>query len=317
VTADLRTELELATPPGFRLDPTVRGHGWYDLPPFAYTAGGALSFLHLAGDEVLEIQVREAPGGVRLAVRSAAAPPGAATTAAAAAVTREVLGLDEDLEPFYRLLDGDPAYAWVRPAGAGRLLRAPTVFEDLVKLICTTNCAWSATRRMVGALVETLGARAASGRRAFPSPARMAAEPESFYRDVVRAGYRAQALRELALKAAREPEALERLRRVDWASAELRRALLALRGVGPYAAEHLLRLLGRHDFLAVDSWCVTQFARQRGRRRPATPRALERAYARFGAYRGLAMWLDLTRDWECHGGAAEWPAPAAQGSANR
>jgi N-glycosylase/DNA lyase len=302
----------VAVPAGFRLDPTVRGHGWYDLPPFRWDGDGGLTFLHVrAGDEVLEVQVREAAGARALALEVASTRPlGEPALDEAVRVTREVLMLDLDLEPFHHLADADPAFLWVRPAGAGRLLRSPTVFEDLVKLICTTNCTWSATHRMVDALVDRLGLPSASGRRAFPTPARMAAEPESFYRDAVRAGYRAAALRELAVRAAREPAALERLRGVDWPSPVLRRALLALRGVGPYAGEHLMRLLGRYDFLAVDSWCAAKFARLRGRRRRPTPRAIERAYARFGRYRGLAMWLDLTHDWPCYGAPRPDPWPA-------
>ena len=76
-------------------------------------------------------------------------------------------------------------------AGAGRLLRSPTVFEDVVKTICTTNCAWSATVRMTSALVDRARRRRRrDGRRAFPSPAAMAEAGEAFYRDVARAGYR-------------------------------------------------------------------------------------------------------------------------------
>ena len=45
------------------------------------------------------------------------------------------------------------------------MIQSPTVFEDVVKTICTTNCAWGATERMVGAIVEHLG-RARPGRRA-------------------------------------------------------------------------------------------------------------------------------------------------------
>jgi len=37
---------------------------------------------------------------------------------------------------------------------------------------------------------ERARTRNRDGRRAFPSPAAMAAVPESFYRDTVRAGYR-------------------------------------------------------------------------------------------------------------------------------
>jgi hypothetical protein len=41
--------------------------------------------------------------------------------------------LDEDLSRFYELVDGDEL-AWCA-SGAGRMLRAPTVFEDVVKTI--------------------------------------------------------------------------------------------------------------------------------------------------------------------------------------
>ena len=43
------------------------------------------------------------------------------------------------------------------PAGIGRLLRSPTVFEDLVKVICTTNVQWGGTKRMVRELVDAFG----------------------------------------------------------------------------------------------------------------------------------------------------------------
>jgi 3-methyladenine DNA glycosylase/8-oxoguanine DNA glycosylase len=39
--------------------------------------------------------------------------------------------LDEDLSPFYELVRGDEL-SWCA-LGAGRMLRAPTVFEDVVK----------------------------------------------------------------------------------------------------------------------------------------------------------------------------------------
>src|SRR5262249_57764140 len=84
------------------------------------------------------------------------------------------------------------------------MLRSPTVFEDVVKTICTTNCTWSATERMVGALVEHLGERAVDAPengpwgRTFPAPAAMATAEEDFYRSVVRCGYRGRYLQTLA-----------------------------------------------------------------------------------------------------------------------
>ena len=60
----------------------------------------------------------------------------------------------------------------------------PTVFEDVVKTICTTNTAWSGTRKMTAALVDHLGSEAPGGRRTFPTPAAMAAADQHFYNDV-------------------------------------------------------------------------------------------------------------------------------------
>jgi len=60
----------------------------------------------------------------------------------------------------------------------------------VVKTICTTNTAWSGTRKMTAALVEQLGVAAPGGARTFPSAVAMAEADEGLYRDIVRAGYR-------------------------------------------------------------------------------------------------------------------------------
>jgi 3-methyladenine DNA glycosylase/8-oxoguanine DNA glycosylase len=49
---------------------------------------------------------------------------------------RRVLNLDEDLSGFYEAAVADPELAWAAQ-GAGRMLRSPTVFEEVVKTICT------------------------------------------------------------------------------------------------------------------------------------------------------------------------------------
>src|SRR5204862_4584701 len=119
------------------------------------------------------------------------------------AAVRRLLNLDEDLSPFYAVAAADADLSWAA-AGAGRMVRSQTVFEDVVKTICTTNCAWSATVRMVGALAEHLGEPAlgapAEGPygRAFPTPQAMSEAGEAFYKEIVRAGYRGAYLQSLA-----------------------------------------------------------------------------------------------------------------------
>ena len=78
------------------------------------------------------------------------------------------------------------------------MLRSPTVFEDLVKMLCTTNCSWALTQKMVTGLVENLGRETDDGRRSFPTAEAMADMPLQFFVDEVRAGYRAPYLKELA-----------------------------------------------------------------------------------------------------------------------
>ena len=210
---------------------------------------------------------------------------------------RAILNLDEDLSGFYALVEEDPDLAWA-VRGAGRMLRTPTVFEAVVKTVCTTNCTWSATIRMVTALVEHLGEPAASGgARAFPTPEAMAAVGDDFYRESVRAGYRGAYLRSLAAGVADGSIELEELGHPsnDVSDDEVAQRLLALPGIGPYGTAHMMMLLGRHSRLILDSWTRPKYARVKGRK--ATDAQIERRFRRYGRYAGLAFWLYLTRDW--------------------
>jgi 3-methyladenine DNA glycosylase/8-oxoguanine DNA glycosylase len=217
-------------------------------------------------------------------------------------VLRRVLSLDEDLSAFYAVAAADPELDWAA-RGAGRMLRSPTVFEDVVKTICTTNCSWALTEKMAAALVEHLGRRApeapADGPygRAFPSAAAMADADEAFYREVARAGYRGPYLRALATSVAEGAVDLESLLDDrELPDEEVAARLLGLPGVGPYAAAHVMMLLGRYSRLILDSWTRPTFARLAGRKQAADS-TIERRFRRYGRYAGLAFWLYLTRGW--------------------
>lgn len=212
---------------------------------------------------------------------------------------RAMLALDDDLSSFYAKLAGDPDLAWAA-RGAGRLFRSATAFEDVVKTILTTNCAWSATKRMARALVEGLGVAAVGNAswRAFPSPDAMAAAPLEFYRDVVRAGYRGPYLRALATMVVKKEIDLEALRSSNRRSlddAALEKQLRALPGVGPYAAAHIMMLFGRRHRLVLDSSTRPRYARLAGRK--AKDATIIRRFARYRDEAGLAFWLYVSREW--------------------
>jgi 3-methyladenine DNA glycosylase/8-oxoguanine DNA glycosylase len=279
---------------------TIVSHGVADLPPnrIDEDARTLETTVSLPRGQPQTVLVREAPGGkAALSCRSGA------KSAAAITAVQHILRLDEDLSGFYAVAREDPDLSWVA-TGAGRLIRSQTVFEDIVKTICTTNTAWGGTVRMVSAIVEHLGERApgapAEGPmgRAFPSPAAMAAAPESFYRDVARTGYRGAYLRSFAESVASgdvDVEVLAAASPEELPDEEVAERLLALPGVGPYAAAHVMMLVGRYSRLVLDSWTRPKYASLNGRKAKDT--AIERRFRRYGRYSGLAFWLFLTRDW--------------------
>jgi 3-methyladenine DNA glycosylase/8-oxoguanine DNA glycosylase len=295
-------ELRLSGPRGEPVDlwRTIVSHGVADLPPGKIDEEQRTYRTTLPLDRGRPRTIRISEGGRGRALVEVLGPrlPNAGGERVASAV-RRMLNLEEDLADFYEVAAADPELAWATE-GAGRMLRSPTVFEDVVKTICTTNCAWSATVRMTRALVDDLGAESAGGHgRAFPTPAAMAEAPESFYGDVVRAGYRGAYLRSLAAGVAEGAIELESLRDVspeELDDDEVAARLLELPGVGPYAAAHVMMLLGRHSRLILDSWTRPKFARLNGGR-AASDRTIERRFRRYGRHAGLAFWLYLTRDW--------------------
>jgi 3-methyladenine DNA glycosylase/8-oxoguanine DNA glycosylase len=300
-----KVELPLVAAGGEPVDlwRTLNSHGVADLPPSLIDEDARTLDVTLAAGRgrPRTIRVEQGrPGHAR--ITAAGAPPAPAQREVLVAKVAHMLRLDEDLSGFYALAARDPELAWATN-GAGRMLRSATVFEDVVKTIATTNCTWSATVRMVSALVEHLGERAPSAPaagpygRAFPSPSAMAEADEGFFRDIVRAGYRGPYFRSLAAFVAGGELDLEELAGdADLTDEEVQAKLLALPGVGPYAAAHVMMLLGRYSRLILDSWTRPKFASLNGGK-AVKDTTIERRFRPYGRYAGLAFWLYLTRDW--------------------
>src|SRR5262245_20282282 len=124
---------------------TIYSHGVAELPPMRATPDARMLEVTLTPDGSRPRTIRIHPGRRgRAALDVVGRAPGRAAQEAIVRCVRHVLSLDQDLAPFYARAAEDPALAWAA-AGAGRMIRSPTVFEDVVKTICTTNVAWSAT----------------------------------------------------------------------------------------------------------------------------------------------------------------------------
>lgn len=289
-------EIIIPTPPAFSFRRTAISHGWYDLPPFELNLENwtLTRVIDLGKAAPVMVAISEGKQAVKVDVARNVGPR------ALEKITRDVrhvLRLDDDMTRFYDAVAGDSDFAWIAISGAGRMLRAPTVFEDLVKTICTTNCSWALTDKMVNCLVDALGRQSSGGRRTFPSAETMASMSEKFYRDEVRAGYRAPYLKELAERVASGDIDVECWLASELPTEELKRDMKRVKGVGDYAAENLLKLVGRYDGLALDSWVRGKFARMHNGARKTSDKKIERHYSRYGEWRGLALWCDMTRDW--------------------
>ena len=286
--------VRLATPSGFPFRRTVWSHGWCELAPFARAADELTTVVALPAGGARRIVLRSENGAVTLE------SPGRASAGekrVLEAAGRRILALDVDLTAFHDVVRRDERYRWIAETGTGRLLRAPTAWEDVVKLVLTTNCSWAFTKKMTSALVERYGERAPDGSRSFPTPSRLARVPEREYRDAVRAGYRSPYLRSLSrsvTKGETDPESWD----TDPRDADvLWKEIVKLPGVGPYVAENLLKYLGKPHGLALDSAIRAQYAEMYHGGRKIKDRTIARRVAPLGRWAGLALWFDLWRGW--------------------
>ena len=298
----MTTAIELSFPPHFHFEHTVFSHGWCALFPFSVrrTPLRLSRTVTLPSGSIAEMHFDRTPRGrCRASVHSPDRLSRRDGTHAHAAA-EQMLHFALDLRPFYRHIRGDAAFSWIARRRAGRMLRAPTFFEDAVKMILTTNCSWALTTQMNARLIAAFSAADpphGHGLRDFPPPDAIAGSSESFLRSEVKLGYRAPFVLALSRRVAQGKLDIESFRTADIPAQELLRELRAIKGIGSYAAGNLLKLLGRFDYLGLDSWCRAKFAQKYNGGTPVDDRRIEAFYAPYEEWKGLVMWMDVTRHW--------------------
>lgn len=267
----------------FVLDRVARSSGWVGLAPTAYD--GAHRVLHrtLTLSEAGPVAVAVSQPAPTELVAAWNRPLGPADRAQVVAQARRVLSLDVDLSELWSLCARQPGLAWVPTVGAGRLLRSPTVWEDLVKTVASAGCSYATARATLRRLVAGVGAGG------FPPPSAVLAAGEGRLRAEIRAGYRAAhlvGLADLVVHGGLDPEV--------WLDPglpeeEVLAALLRLPGIGRFGAETMLGLLGRPRGLALDEWARARLG--------LTEAELDGRRAALGRWAGTVLWLEATREW--------------------
>jgi 3-methyladenine DNA glycosylase/8-oxoguanine DNA glycosylase len=223
-----------------------------------------------------------------------------------------MFGLDMDFSAFYAASRLEPKLARAKKQALGRVLRSPTLFEDVIKTILTTNTLWAATKNMSRKLVDEFGKSLSSAgqvapndgeenteTKAFPTPESIAASNPNFIKEKIRVGYRAPAIFDLAERVASGKYDLESLKTSSLPTLQLRKELMNIKGVGPYAAANLLMILGRHDFIPIDSYALKMVSHEWYKDKPITAKEVEKRFEKWGEYKGLAFWF---WDWKYNGG---------------
>jgi 3-methyladenine DNA glycosylase/8-oxoguanine DNA glycosylase len=268
-------------PPQFAFESTVVSHGWFVLAPFRWSAE----------DRVLRRVEILAGKPAKLAISfdgKALTVTGARESAELRAKLARMFQLGVDTSEFVALARQSPSHAWVERQGFGRLLCGATLFEDVAKIIATTNTMWSQTKRMVQLLVEKCGRAGA-----FPEPedvARFAVE--ELQRDC-RLGYRAKTLHALAVGLAEGSIDPVRIADPSQSTEELFKSYRTLPGIGPYGAAHLLAMDGRHDFIAVDTEFRRYVRETYHEGRAVSDKTMLRRYSKWGRWKYLAYWSEL------------------------
>jgi|GEM_PF-196504 len=284
--------LTIKTPPHYSLHQLIISHGWASLAPFGHNEErNELTYVdRLVSGRVLTYRMLQPRKHVVVEVSSHGSD----------AERREIrkrlvamLQIKADFSRFYEIARSEPKLKPAVAAGKGRMLRAPTVFEDLVKTILTTNTTWNGTIRMVAKLVQRWGDPIVASEkiRAFPTPAVLAEVPVEELQKGAGLGYRAPHIQKLSRQISDGDLNLEAFRRSRDDTPALRKQLLAIDGVGPYAAASMLMLLGRYDHLPIDSWALKLVSHEWHDGKPVKPADVERVFERWGEWKGLTYWF--------------------------
>jgi hypothetical protein len=277
IRANSETVLNFRWPVDLAL--TVASHGWVHLAPWRWDPDpGRLARIEKIGTRrgTIEIAQRELDavivrwGGFREADK-------------AEILHRVRRWLSVDWEPSAAIAALPDAAALIE-RGGGRMLRGSSFYEDFIKTVLTINTSWSATCRMVAALVAEPGAGA------FPGPEALFDYGEDRLRERAKLGFRARtvitATRRMLDDGAIASSGEGVGQRLEHGY------LISLNGIGPYAAAHCRVLL--HDFsrIPVDS-SVTAFLRERY---GCDPAAFAAERSAWGAYLALGYRLARLRE---------------------
>lgn len=280
------------TPSTFHFASTVESHGWYLLAPYRWDRKlRTLRRAEVLDGASVDLQIRH--DGKQLAIDSKRLSKKQREELATR--LERMFQLHLDLTEFITLCEPSPLHKQAAKKGFGRLLCGSTAFEDLVKIILTTNTTWKQTVRMCELLVERCGRRSPGGAAAFPLPSDIIPIDPDALQEQCRLGYRAKFIHDLARGFESGTFNIAAISDPAQSTQDLASSYRTLPGIGPYGAAHLLAMDGRHDFIAIDTE-FRRFVRETYHGgRDVKESTMLNHYKRWGKWKYLGYWAEL---WE-------------------
>lgn len=288
----MRTASLSVTPPtDFNFAATVDSYGWERLEPFSLDREQGILTRHerLPSQLVrLELSFTET---INVTVHSESRLSSEDESCVRTFVVN-CLALDLDLSGCYAQVAADPTYSFIAAQKLGRPLRAPTMWENLVKTLFLTNT----TARQAATIAAKFCILGDSfdGRHVFPTPERVLRQSVAELAAQTSAGYRAKYIHGLAESVTADDFDPESLRDPALSDQDVAARVTALPGFGVYSASHLLKLLGRFEQVSIDAVMRRYFGEMTGQEN-ATDMDINAHYARFGRYKGLVAFWEVSR----------------------
>jgi 3-methyladenine DNA glycosylase/8-oxoguanine DNA glycosylase len=282
--------ISIITPVDFNFGFTVNSHGWERLEPFSLNCEhqvltrierlpSQLSRLEITHDDKINVMVHS---------ENSLNPEDQGYVTE---LIRRCFSFNWDMSRCYAKVSDDITYRFIKEERLGRLLLAPSMWENLVKTQFLTNTHARHTTAMAAkfcTLGDTFGEK-----HAFPTPEQVLAKSVDELEKQTGTGYRAKYIRSLAeaIASGFDPESL-------WSPAlsyeEIYEQVRALRGFGEYSASYVLKLLGRFERISMDTVMRRYFKEITGQKN-ATDDDINTYYERFGEYKGLIAWWEVSR----------------------
>ena len=268
---------------------TIKSHGWVCLKPFSWNEDTeTLSIITKIENTKYNLSVSYEDNNLTVDIDKGNPDNYSHTTERQIKnMMGRIFRLDEDLDGFYGMCKNLPQFSYVARENRGRILRCPSLFEDILKTVFTTNCTWKNTEMMAENLCSLCD-------DCFPTPQEIVGLGIEALKAKVKLGYRAEYVYEFSKKVIEGQFDLDTWETID-DTQELKEKIRSIKGVGEYSAHHIMMLLGNYSFLPLDS-VVEKYLVENyfDGKNDINKKDLPKPFERFGKWK----YLIFRYDWE-------------------